>query len=111
MPDIFLVIAALLALLAGLPFCAPDRRLLNFVDYGTGDAVRRLNRHAALRMLLPVAVNLGCALLARMHPQWSVPLLFLTPLSVLGVVLRVGVIAGRMSVPAASTIASKDEQA
>ena len=49
MQDIFLVLALVFALVAALLFFAPDRKLLNFVDYGPNDAVRRLNRYAAVR--------------------------------------------------------------
>jgi hypothetical protein len=88
--DMFLIIALLLAVLAALLFFAPGLRLLNFVDYGSQDAVRRLNRYAAVRLLLPVAVNLGCAWLAARRPGLAVPLLFLTPVSILGAVVWIG---------------------
>ena len=99
MPDIFPLFALLFAGIAALLFFAPERRILNFVDYGDAEAVRRLNRYAAPRMLIPAAVNLGCAVAAHLHPALSLPLIFLTPLSVLGVVMWVGIGAGRMRRP------------
>lgn len=90
MYDIFLIIALLLVLLAALLYFASGLRLLNFVDYGSQDAVRRLNRYAAVRLLLPVAVNMGCAWLATLRPGLAVPLLFLTPVSILCAVVWIG---------------------
>ncbi|WP_313706716.1 hypothetical protein [Massilia sp.] len=99
MPDIFPVFALLFAGIAALLFFAPERRILNFVDYGDAEAVRRLNRYAAPRMLVPAVVNVGCAVTAHLHPALSPPLVFLTPLSVLCVVVWVGLGAGRMHRP------------
>ena len=87
MPDIFLSIALLLLALAGLLHTARNRRLLNFVDYGPAQAVARINRYAAARLLLPATVNAACAWIAAMWPQLAVPLLLLTPLSILGAVV------------------------
>lgn len=101
MPDIFLILALIFAVIAGLLFFAADRKLLNFVDYGQGEAVRRLNRYAALRMLVPVAVSLLCSVIAGARPALTVPLLFLTPIAVLCVVVWVGVGAGRLARQAA----------
>jgi len=97
MQDIFLVLALVFAFVAALLFFAPHRKLLNFVDYGPNDAVRRLNRYAAVRLLIPLLVNLGCHFVAARRPELTVPLVFLTPLSVLCVVVWVGVGAGRMA--------------
>jgi hypothetical protein len=85
MPEVFMVIALLLFAITVLLLVAGDRKLLNFVDYGAADAAR-INRYAAMRLLLPVAVNAGCAWIAATRPQLAVPLLFLTPLSILGAV-------------------------
>ena len=87
MPEIFLVIALVLFAITVLLFTAGDRKLLNFVDYSAASTVARINRHAAVRLLLPVAVNAGCAWIAATRPQLAVPLLFLTPLSILGTVV------------------------
>jgi hypothetical protein len=87
MPGIFLVLALLLTVLVALLYFASSRKLLNFVDYGSPDAVRRLNRYAAGRLLLPVCVNAGCAYLAAIRPGLTVPLIFLTPVSILGAVI------------------------
>jgi len=83
MSEVFLLIALLLAGAAVLLWFAGGRRLLNFVDYGPAPTVARINRYAALRLLLPAGVNLGCACIAGTRPELAVPLLFLTPLSVL----------------------------
>jgi hypothetical protein len=74
-------------IIVALLYFAPDRKLLNFVDYGSENAVRRLNRYAAVRLLLPVTVNIGCAYIAWILPKLTVPLLFLTPVSILCVVV------------------------
>ena len=87
MTEIFLVIALLLFGLALLLATASNRKLLNFVDYGAAPTIARINRYAAARLLLPVVVNAGCAAIAAARPQLGVPLLFLTPLSILGAVV------------------------
>jgi len=97
MPDIFLILALVFAFIVGLLFFAPGWRLLNFVDYGPGDAVRRLNRYAAIRLLIPLLVTLGCRFVAARRPELTVPLIFLIPLSVMCVVVWVGAGAGRMA--------------
>jgi hypothetical protein len=102
MPQVFLTIALILSGLAILLWFAGERRLLNFVDDGAAPAAR-INRHAALRLLLPVCVNAGCAWAAAQYPQLTVPLLFLTPLSILATVLWIGVGAGRLQARPATT--------
>jgi hypothetical protein len=82
MPGVFVVIALILFALAVLLYTASKRKLLNFVDYGAAPAAR-INRHAAPRLLLPAGVNAACAWIAAHHPQLAVPLLFLTPISIL----------------------------
>jgi hypothetical protein len=89
-PEIFVLLAVPMAALSALLYVAPGRKLLNFVDYGAPDAVRRLNRYAAVRLLLPVAVNLVCAYIAALRPGLTVALVFLTPLSILCVVIWIG---------------------
>ena len=96
MPHIFLTIALLLAALAVLLYTANDRKLLNFVDYSNAQKVARINRYAAIRLLLPVAVNAGCAWIATTRPQLAVPLLFLTPLSILGAVVWIAAGVSRL---------------
>lgn len=84
----FLLLAAIFLLLAAVLYAAPRRKLLNFVHYPAQQAqVARLNRYAALRLALPALVNLGCAWAVSHRPALMVPLVFLTPLSVLGVVV------------------------
>lgn len=95
MPGLFLTLAFLLAVLVALLYFAPGWKLLNFVEYGAPDAVRRLNRYAAVRLLLPVLVNAGCAWLAALRPGLTVPLVFLTPLSILGAVIWINAGARR----------------
>jgi hypothetical protein len=48
-------------------------------------------------------VNAGCAWAAAQYPQLTVPLLFLTPLSILGTVLWIGAGAGRLQARPATT--------
>ena len=100
MSEVFLVIALILFGLVILLAIAADRRLLNFVDYGAAGSPAvspaRINRHAAARLLLPVCVNAGCAWAAARHPQLTVTLLFLTPLSILGTVIWIGAGIGRL---------------
>lgn len=83
MSEAFLVIALVLFGITVLLATAGDRKLLNFVDYGAVQPAARINRYAAARLLLPVAVNAGCAWIALTQPQLAVPLLFLTPVSIL----------------------------
>lgn len=97
MPEVFLGIALLLFALAVLLYAASDRKLLNFVDYSAAQTVARINRYAAARLLLPVAVNAGCAWTAAMWPQLAVPLLFLTPLSILGAVVWIAAGVSRLN--------------
>jgi len=87
MSAVFLVIALLLFGITVLLIAAGDRTLLNFVDYDAAQSAARINRYAAARLLLPVAVNAGCAWITATRPQLAVPLLFLTPLSILGAVV------------------------
>jgi len=101
MSEIFLVIALLVAGIAALLYMASDRKLLNFVDYGAAQAPACINRYAARRLLLPVAVNLACAWLAAAQPQLAVPLLFLTPLSILGAVVWIAAGVSRLKTVAA----------
>ena len=96
MSGIFLVIALLVAGIAVLLVATGERKLLNFVDYGAAQAPARINRYAARRLLLPVAVNLACAWLAVARPQLTVPLLFLTPLSILGAVVWIAAGVARL---------------
>ena len=96
MSEVFLVIALILFGLVILLSTAADRRLLNFVDYDTAPTPARINRHAAVRLLLPVCVNAGCAWAAARHPELTVPLLFLTPLSILGAVVWIAAGVGRL---------------
>lgn len=96
MTDPFLLFAAIFVLLAALLYAAPGRKLLNFVHYPAAPAdVVRLNRYAALRLALPALVNLGCAWVVAERPQLMVPLIFLTPLSVLAVVVWIAAWAKR----------------
>ncbi|WP_208278003.1 hypothetical protein [Massilia oculi] len=84
----FLLFATIFVILAIVLYAAPGRKLLNFVHYPTGqDQVARLNRYAALRLMLPALVNLGCAWAVTERPALMVPMIFLTPLSVMGVVV------------------------
>lgn len=87
MPEVFLIVALLLMVIVVLLYFVPDRKLLNFVDYGSENGARCLNRYAALRLLLPVTVNIGCAYTSWILPKLTVPLLFLTPVSILCVVV------------------------
>lgn len=87
MDKVFLLIAALLSGIAALLYCAPRLRLLNFVSYDAPASVVRINRYAAARLLLPVGVSAGCAYIAGMRPELTVPLLFPTMISILAAVV------------------------
>jgi hypothetical protein len=101
MSEVFLVVALILLAIAALLYTAGNRQLLNFVDYGSAQSAARINRYAAARLLLPVCVNAGCAWAAAMHPQLAVPLLFLTPISILGAVVWIAAGVHRLkAVPA-----------
>lgn len=98
MPEVFLVIALLLAGIAALLCVAAERKLLNFVEYGPAPMVAPVNRYAAARLLLPVCVSLGCAALAALRPALGVPLLFLIPVSILGAVVWIAAGVDRFQV-------------
>ena len=83
----YILLATFFLAISAVLIVAPHLRLLNMVDYGHGNAVIALNSYAAKRMLLPAAVNLACAFIAERHPALSVPLIVLTPLSVLAAVV------------------------
>ena len=84
----FLLFTAIFLVLAIVLYAAPGRKLLNFVDYPAApSAVMRLNRYAAPRLALPALVNLGCAWGVAEWPRLLVPLIFLTPVSVLVAVI------------------------
>lgn len=87
MLNVFAFIALLMLLICAALRFAPSVKLLNFVEYGTPEEVARLNRLAANWLLLPLAVNAACMFVAAAHPGLTVPLIFLTPLSVLVVVV------------------------
>ena len=93
----FVLFVLAFAGIAALLWWQPHRRLLNFVAYDTLNDVAALNREAARSMLLPLGAGLLVLGAALWRPDWSVPLLLLVPLSVLGMVLRVSVAAGRLS--------------
>jgi hypothetical protein len=95
---VFLLIALLLALIAAWLAWAGERPLLNFVEYRSGPGAARINRHAAARLLLPVCVNLGCAAIASARPALALPLLFLTPLSILAAVVWIAAGIHRLNV-------------
>ncbi|KQQ96469.1 hypothetical protein [Massilia sp. Leaf139] len=87
MSDIFLLMTGLLSGIALVLYFFPYRQLLNFVDYGSPQATPRINRYAARRLLLPVAIHALCVPIAALRPELGVPLLFLTPLSILAAVV------------------------
>lgn len=89
MLNVFAFIALVMLLVCATLRLAPQVKLLNFVDYGTPEEVVRLNRLAATWFLLPLAINLACMFVAAANPALTVPLIFLTPLSVVTVVICV----------------------
>lgn len=92
----FWLFVAIFCILSAVLYAAPGRKLLNFVHYPAAqDQVARLNRYAALRLMLPAMVNLGCAWAVVERPGLMVPMIFLTPLSVLGVVVWIAAGARR----------------
>jgi hypothetical protein len=102
MAHIFMAIAVLLLAIVVLLYAAGDRPLLNFIDYGAAGPVARINRYAARRLLLPIAVNAGCAAITATWPRFGVPLLFLTPLSILGAVVWIAAGVSRLKTVAAN---------
>jgi Ca2+/H+ antiporter len=89
MSQAFLLIALLLFGIAALLTFAGDRKLLNFVDYGAAQRAARINSFVAARLLVPALVNVGCAYIAEIRPALAVPLIFLTPVSILCAVVWV----------------------
>lgn len=89
--EMYLLITTILLLCALAFRFAGTRPLLNTMDYRSiGDAAR-FNRYVGARMTLPVAVAACCAGVTYWNPSLGVPLVFLIPLSVMGVVVWVGV--------------------
>lgn len=87
MANIFLLIAALLLGIAVLLYAVPRLRILNFVNYGAAASATRINRYAAVRLLLPVVVSAGSAYIAAMRPELTVPLVFPVMISILAAVI------------------------
>ncbi|WP_313029279.1 hypothetical protein [Massilia alkalitolerans] len=87
MANIYLFIGVLFLGIVALLYLLPQRRILNFVDYDGQASIVRINRHAAPRLLLPVAVSAGCAYIVEMRPELAVPLLFPTIISILAAVV------------------------
>lgn len=77
------LIALVLMGIVLLLYCAPQLRVLNFVEYTAPETVVRINRFAASRLLIPVGVSLACACLAQARPDLSLPLLFPIMISIL----------------------------
>ncbi len=96
MPDIFLIFACVLLAICALLYFVPHLKLLNFVDYGAPADIVRLNRYAAVRLLFPVLVNVVCSYVASRRPGLMMPLIFLTPLSILGVVIWISAGTNRL---------------
>ena len=82
----FLLMAAIFLAISAALYFAPSVRMLNFIDYDAVPDIEALNRYAAVRMLLPVAVSAVCAALAWRHPALSAPLVCMPCLSVLAAV-------------------------
>jgi hypothetical protein len=67
----------------------PALKTLNFVDYESVQDTRQLNRQASLQFLIPAFVSFVCAYLAHTNPKLSVPVLFLSIISILGAVISI----------------------
>lgn len=94
--NIFVILAlAMFAICAVLRF-APHLRLLNFVAYGSEADTAKLNRLASVWFLLPFLVNVACIFVAEVKPGLTVPMIFLTPLTIVTVVMVINASAARM---------------
>ena len=87
MPNVFSIMALAFLVICALLYFAPRLKLLNFVHYGTDADVVRLNRYAAVRLLLPVAVSVVCSYIVALRPNLTVPLFFLVELAILATVV------------------------
>ena len=87
MYKVFLVIALVLLGMSAVLGLAPRHKVLNFVNYEGAAPVVRINRYAAARLLLPIGVSLACAYIVAMRPEFAVPLLFPTIISILAAVV------------------------
>ncbi len=72
----FLLIAMILLAAAALLYFAPQRKLLNIVDYDAVPSPARVNRYAAVRLLIPAAASAACAGMAALRPDLTVVLIF-----------------------------------
>ena len=96
--EMHLLITTILLLCALTFRFAGTRPLLNTVNYRTiGDAAR-FNRYVGIRMSYPVEVAACCAGVTYWNPSLGVPLIFVTPLSVLCVVVWIAVGSKQFSV-------------
>jgi hypothetical protein len=83
MSGIFLIISTLLLGILAVLFIVPNLKILNFVSYDCAQSVSRINRYAAVRLLMPALVFLACSYIVQIHPKLAVPLLFPGIISIL----------------------------
>lgn len=89
MSKIFLLIGVLLLGISALLYSAPNLKILNFVSYGDAKSVSRINRYAAVRLLMPAFVFLACSYLVQTRPELAVPVFFPGIISILVAVVWV----------------------
>ena len=87
MPNVFLILSLVFLVISALLYFAPHLKLLNFVEYGSNADAARLNRYAAVRLLLPVAVSVLCGYIVALRHNLTVPLFFLVELAILATVV------------------------
>lgn len=96
MSGIFLIIGALLLGIPALLYFSPNLKILNFVNYDGSQSVSRINRYAAVRLLVPACVFLTCSYIVQTQPKLAVPLLFPGIISILVAVVWIAAGVARL---------------
>jgi len=96
MPEFFVFAGVLLLSIAAFFHFAPNRRILNFVNYDAASTPSQINRYAAARLLLPTLVFFTCAYIVRTRPGLAVPLIFPSMIAILVAVVWIAAGVGRL---------------
>lgn len=83
MSGIVIFVALVLSGMAALLYAVPSLRVLNFVNYDSARTVVRINRYAAVRLLLPALVWFASSWIIETRPKLAMPLIFAAIVSIL----------------------------
>ena len=96
MQTFFVFAGVFLFIIAVFLYVAPNRRILNFVNYDAASTPSQINRYAAARLLLPTLVFFTCAFIIRSRPELAVPLVFPSMMSILVAVVWIAAGVSRL---------------